>query len=125
MQHVVDARPATRRNSAGGRSVALSEKDFQCQVTDLAVILGWEWLHFRPARTTAGWRTPVSGTVAAGWVDLVLCRPPRLILAELKSDKGKVSEHQERWLTMLGSCVGVECFLWRPADLEWITKVLA
>lgn len=104
--------------------VALLEKDFQRQVTDLAAIFGWEWLHFRPAQTTRGWRTPVSGSMASGWPDLALCRPPRLILAELKSDRGRVSEHQERWLSMLSDCDGVEVHVWRPADLESVAEVL-
>jgi len=92
----------------------LTEAQFMRQVLDLARILGW--LAYHPA---------LSKWSERGWPDLALCRPPRFILAELKSDKGKVSEHQERWLTMLGSCTGVEVFTWRPADLEWIAKVLA
>jgi hypothetical protein len=49
-------------------------------------------------------------------------RPPRLVLAELKSEAGKVTEHQARWLALLHACPGVEVFLWRPSDLERIER---
>jgi len=92
----------------------LTEAQFMRQVLDLARIRGW--LAYHPA---------LSKWSERGWPDLALVRPPRLILAELKSDTGKVSEHQERWLAMLGRCAGVEVFLWRPADLERVAEVLA
>ncbi len=93
--------------------IALSEKEFQRQVTDLAKILGWEpyhaWLSIHSPR---------------GWPDLALCRPPRLILAELKREKGTLSPSQERWLALLRECPGIETFVWRPSDLEQIAAVL-
>jgi hypothetical protein len=42
----------------------------------------------------------------------------------LKSEKGKTSEHQERWLGLLRACPGIEVFLWRPSDLERVAEVL-
>jgi hypothetical protein len=62
--------------------------DLQRQVTDLAAILGWTWVHFRPAMTGRGWRTPVEGPLGKGWPDLVLVRERdrRLIFAELKRE---------------------------------------
>jgi hypothetical protein len=39
----------------------MSEADLLAQVTELAELYGWQWVHFRPARTVHGWRTPVSG----------------------------------------------------------------
>lgn len=83
------------------------------QVVDLARLRGWATYH--PFLSIHSPR---------GWPDLVLCRPPRLVLAELKSEKGKVSPDQERWLEMLGACDGVEAFLWRPSDFDRIVEVL-
>ena len=62
-----------------------------------------------------------------GFPDIVLCRPPRLILAELKTDSGKTSPEQDEWLEALAGCPGVEVFLWRPAawDSGEIVRALA
>ncbi len=45
----------------------VSERGWQRQVTDAAELFGWTWCHFRPAMTTKGWRTPVSGPLGAGF----------------------------------------------------------
>jgi hypothetical protein len=140
---------ATSRVTAIARKSGLNEREFQRQVTDLAVILGWDWAHFRPAQTAKGWRTPVSGTIGAGFVDLVLVRERdrRLIFAELKKDDGRLSGDQERVLDVLrsiefdASCGEVpiahnddkrrrccpplvEVHVWRPRDLDAIAEIL-
>jgi hypothetical protein len=51
------------------------------QVLELAKICGWRTAHFRPAKTSKGWRTPVSGD-GAGLPDLILVRPPEIVFAE-------------------------------------------
>jgi hypothetical protein len=75
----------------------LTEKEFQKRVTDYAVWAGWKFVHFRPAQTSKGWRTPVEGPLGAGWPDLILIheKDRRLIFAEIKSDNGKVFPAQE------------------------------
>ncbi len=95
----------------------LSERDFERQVLELARLCGWRTAHFRPAKTSKGWRTPVSGD-GAGFPDLVLCRGPCLVFAELKSGRGRVSSEQAAWLEDLGRCGRVEARLWRPADFD-------
>jgi len=91
----------------------IPEKDFQRQVIELAKLYRWHAYH--PA---------LSKWSERGWPDLALVRPPRLVFAELKSETGKVTEHQERWLALLGACPGIETFLWRPADVEAIAGIL-
>ena len=81
-------------------------------VVDYATLMGWDVYHPK-------W----SMMSAQGWPDLALCRPPRLILAELKSQRGKLSDSQARWLERLGRCT-VETYLWRPSDRDRITVVL-
>jgi hypothetical protein len=93
--------------------LALTEKQWQGQVVELATLFGWA--HYHPWLSIHSQR---------GWPDLALCRPPRLILAELKSDKGVVSLDQKMWLDMLGLCDGVEVYLWRPSDLERVSEIL-
>ena len=92
------------------------------QVTDLADLLGWRWVHFRPARTDKGWRTPVQGPMGAGWPDLVLVRD-RVVIAELKTDTGRVRPEQQETLRALLQA-GAEAWIWRPRDWEHVRAVL-
>mgnify|MGYP000098728519 CR=1 FL=1 len=94
-------------------NLRLTEKAFAQQVVDLARLLGW-----RVYRTWLSVRSP------AGFPDLVLVRPPRLIFAELKSEKGRLTPAQEAWLELLRQVPGAEVYVWRPADLEEIAAVL-
>jgi hypothetical protein len=95
------------------------------QVTDLASLTGWLWAHFRPAQTARGWRTPVSGTLGAGFPDLVLARPRdrRLLFVELKRDGGRTTDAQDAVLGALRYS-GAEAYVWRPADIDGIVEVL-
>ena len=61
----------------------------------------------------------------AGFPDLVLAKPGRLIFAELKSATGTTTAAQETWLSMLRhSITGLEVYLWRPNDLPQIAVIL-
>lgn len=55
-----------------------------------------------------------------------MVRPPRLIFAELKAEKGNVTPAQEEWLLALGR-VGdqPEVYIWRPSNWDDLTKVLS
>lgn len=90
-----------------------TEAQFLRQIRDLAKILGWETYHPFLSRWSE-----------RGFPDIVLCRPPRLILAELKTDTGRTTEAQVRWGELLAACPGVEYHLWRPAMLDEIAAVL-
>lgn len=92
-------------------SDTLSEKEWMGQVIDLARTFGWK--HYHP------WLSIYS---AKGWPDLALCRE-RLILAELKTAKGKVSPSQQDWLDTLAEA-GVEVYVWRPGDVDEIISIL-
>lgn len=105
------------------RHVALTETQWQEQVTGLAEHLGWSWVHFRPARTATGWATPVSGPLGKGWPDLVLVRE-RVIFVELKADQGRTSPAQWSVLEALKDAAA-EFFVWRPIDFEQVHETLA
>ena len=95
--------------------LAITEKQFESQVKGLARVFGWLYYHT--------WRSIHS---PAGFPDCVLVRGSRLIFAELKSEKGKVSPAQQEWLDALGN-VGdkdVQVYLWRPSDWDKIEEVL-
>lgn len=51
-----------------------------------------------------------------GFPDLVICRPGLLLFREIKTDRGKVSAAQEKWLTLLRAA-GADAAVWREADL--------
>ena len=106
----------------------LKEADFRRQVVDLAEATGWEHVGFRPAMTQHGWRTPGTGTMAKGWVDLVLVSPRRhrLLFIELKGDGGVLDPAQRSVLDILHclDCPTVETFLWSPDDLPEVQAVL-
>lgn len=102
----------------------LTEAQFMSQVTQLAEIRGWSWLHIRPGMTQHSWRTPISGPLGKGWPDLVLVREKdrRLLFAELKREGAKATFEQTEVLGIL-SAVG-ESFVWWPADWPEIERVL-
>jgi len=92
----------------------MTEKEFTQQVVDLARLLGWQVYH-----------TWLSVRSAAGFPDLVLAKPGRpLILAELKTERGKLTPAQQAWLDLLQQVPGVEVYVWRPSQLEEIAKIL-
>ena len=114
------SRPVSR--SQGVHIPAPSEADFMAQVIEVAHLLGWRVAHFRPARTAHGWRTPVAAD-GQGWPDLFMVRRDRSIAAELKSDKGKLTDDQRVWLDAL-EAAGIEVHSWRPSDFDDVARVL-
>lgn len=89
------------------------EADFQGAVISLARLTGWLAFHSHDSRRSA-----------AGWPDLALCKPPRLLVVELKTTRGRLRPEQRVWLTALAACPGVEVALWRPADWPAIERAL-
>lgn len=92
----------------------MSEAQLQTCVIDLARCYHWRVAHFRAARTDKGYRTPVSAD-GAGFPDLLMLRNGRLLVAELKSETGKVAKRQEEWLEAF-YWADAETVTWRPAD---------
>jgi len=118
---------STRLTDVERRERALSEADFQRQVTDLATALGWSWAHFRALQNRRGmWQVPVEGPLGVGWPDLVLLRvrDRRLVFAELKRELGQATASQAATLAGLGELSNglggsmLEAHLWRPSDLR-------
>jgi len=106
-------------------AVAMSEAEFQAAVVALAEINGWRVLHVRKSLGrrdgAVAWQTT---TNLKGWPDLLMWRPGRrIVAAELKSDRGRVTAEQSDVLESLAAA-DVATYVWRPRDLDRIAVVL-
>lgn len=104
----------------------VSEESFQKQVIALAHWFGYKVAHFRRVRVQRKngevyYETPVQAD-GKGWLDLVLVRE-RVIHAELKSQKGRLSKEQKEWIRWLEEA-GQKCYVWRPSDMKEIVFTL-
>lgn len=100
----------------------MNEAQFQKRIVQIAKRNGWLVFHPKKTRLPNGaWVTPFIGD--AGFPDLVLVRPPKLLFVELKKQNGQPSKDQIRWVESLRAC-GVDAFFWRPDELGYIQSVL-
>jgi hypothetical protein len=99
-----------------------TEDGFQARIVAYAQLQGWLVAHFRPGRTADSWRTAVTGD-GAGFPDLTLVRSGRLIYAELKGPRGRLSGPQKRWLNALAA-TAAEVYVWHPDDWDTVVETL-
>jgi hypothetical protein len=100
--------------STGPGTLAESEAGWLEYVRGFARLHRWRTFH--PLRSEGS---------EPGWPDLVLCRAPRLILAELKTDAGELEPDQVAWLDELELCDRLEVYrTWRPADRPAVHEAL-
>lgn len=102
------------------------EGELQDEVIEVLQMRGYKVAHFRAAQTTQGWRTPVEAD-GAGFPDLIAVRTnpaPHLLVIELKSETGTVSEAQNQWLTAFTRVPGAQVLLLRPSSwrdaIKWL-----
>ncbi len=91
----------------------VTESDFQAEVLRAAGLLRWRTYHTLDSRGSA-----------AGFPDVVGVRGTRMVMAELKREKGRVTDAQQAWLDDLARVQTLETFLWRPANWNDIEAVL-
>jgi hypothetical protein len=96
-----------------GVSVTITEKDLTAYVRDLAKAFGWRRYH-----------TWLSKHSPAGFPDEVLLRGPRLVVAELKSSRGYITDTQAAWLEAWRQIPCAEVYLWTPSEMDEIARVL-
>lgn len=94
----------------------VTEADHQAVIVRMAELYGWRWFHDTDPRRDR-----------AGFPDLVLVRPGRLVLAELKTETGQPTTEQRQWLADLATVEGphVAARLWRPSDMDAIERELS
>ena len=80
----------------------MTEAQFQESVVQLAAWHGWAMWHDFDSRRNM-----------AGWPDLFLSRPPRIIVAELKVGKNTTTVEQREWLQRFADC-DIEAVVFRP-----------
>lgn len=81
----------------------MTEEELSAAVRDLATVLGWRCYHTYDSRRSQ-----------PGFPDWVMVRD-RVIFAELKSERGRISIPQQDWLFALGEA-GAERYCWHPVD---------
>ena len=91
------------------------EKDFQERICHLGRLYGWKIYSVPDSRRVS----------LSGYPDLTMWHVAQkhLIFAELKREKGKLSESQKVVLAELET-LGVEVCVWRPSDWDTILELL-
>ena len=90
------------------------EAAFQQRVVEVAQLYGWRVFSIPDSRRVS----------IAGWPDLTLFRKGKLIFAELKREKGRVSEAQKMVMAELALIPCAEVYLWRPSDWDELVRIL-
>lgn len=90
----------------------MSERQWQAQIIAYARLMQWRHYHTHTAKHSP-----------RGFPDLVLVRPPRLVFAEAKADRTRVTDDQHAWLKDLRAS-GQEAYLWRPSDWRAVESIL-
>lgn len=91
---------------------AMSEAELQDFVRNTAAATGWLYYHTYDSRRSD-----------PGFPDCVMVKNGTVIFAELKTEKKKLTDSQERWrlrLEVASDFGDVHYYLWRPSDMEAI-----
>ena len=89
------------------------ERHLQAAVEAELQLRGWRYYH--------AWNSQHSGP---GFPDVIALRGDRVLVAEIKTTKGRVSREQQQWLAAF-EAAGVESHLWRlPTDWGKVAAVL-
>jgi hypothetical protein len=83
----------------------VTESELFEAIRKLARLTGWAMYHTHDSRRSE-----------PGFPDLVLMRPPRILFRELKTETGRVTPAQQKWLDELTAC-GADAAVWRPRDI--------
>lgn len=96
-----------------------TEKQWMATVVQAARLLGYCVYH-----------THRSDHSEPGFPDLFMAKPAErigepstILVAELKTERGRLSPAQARWLDLFASA-GVPAFIWRPSDWPTVEAVL-
>jgi hypothetical protein len=105
-------RVAPHYNPAESKPIQQTERAFQASVVRYARLMGWTCHHHYDSRRSS-----------PGLPDLLLVRRPRVVWAELKSERGRLTPDQRAWITELRAC-GQEAYIWRPSQWQDVERIL-
>lgn len=103
-------------------NMAMTEDELLAAITDAASYLGWRWHHIR--------RSDLSQQMGdGGFPDLVLARDGVVLFLELKTEAGRLSYDQERWVSAINGPIGpidpwVGARVVKPHNLDLIIREL-
>jgi hypothetical protein len=89
------------------------EGSLLARVRRLATDNGWLTFHTHDSRRSE-----------YGFPDLVCTDGTAVLMYELKTNSGKLTPEQQRWLSLLEHTGKVECGMWRPRDFPAIAARL-
>lgn len=98
----------------------VAEKEVLEQFMYAARSMGWLVAHFHDSRRQVmkqGKMVFVGDHDAKGFPDLVLIRPPRLMVVEVKKQTGKTTPEQDIWLAAFQACE-IESHVLRPSNFD-------
>lgn len=98
--------------SAASYQATQSEKEFQRAVVEMAAHLGWLCVHF-----------PAMLANPSGWPDLICFRDGKVLVAELKTERGTLGPRQKEWVENLREA-GITVHVWRPSSWPAIEATL-
>lgn len=104
----------------------ISEKGLLGFCEDLFAAYNWRMYHqvdVGPCRKCGTMRP--SPRIGKGFPDVVAVHPDgRLVIAELKSQRGPIQPEQPPWLRDFANADAPEVYLWRPSDMDGIAQIL-
>jgi hypothetical protein len=93
-----------------------TERDFQTYLEREMRSRGWWVYSIR--------RSDLAQATLAGYPDITAWRDDRLLFAELKTDKGRISPAQLDVLESLKILKFAEVYVWRPSQIDEIMAIL-
>lgn len=92
--------------------IVLTEKQFMQQVIDLLKLRNWFYYHTHDSRRSV-----------PGFPDIIALKGARMLVIELKSEKGQLTWAQKRWFAaFLVACPKAKVRIWRPSDWDEILE---
>lgn len=114
-QGLPDAPGATKGARATPSAPHMPERQLQDLVRRTALAFGFDFYHTQDSRRSD-----------PGFPDCVMLKgsqlhgePTRLVVAELKAERGKVTVAQQGWLDRFRELPDAEVFVWRPS--HWLS----
>lgn len=91
----------------------MTEAQFMANILSVARMCGWLVYHTHDSRRSE-----------PGFPDLVLVHTGRCLFRELKTEKGKLTAEQQKWIGALASS-GADVGVWIPSQMQEIADLLA